>query len=135
MPYGDHRNQRNVRQTQAALWGRMTFGVEQATSIPQRALRMVEEAIEVAQTAGVPHDMLKNLVDHVYSREPGDLPKEIGQVGVTLLVLAEAMGISADAAEACEIEQVLSKPMAHYAERNKAKNDGGFLILEKKEGT
>jgi hypothetical protein len=119
---------RDDRQLAVHQWCAAAFGVEHASSIPQRGVRLVEECIEAAQAAGAPREMIHKLVDFVYDREPGELAQEIGGVGLTLLALAAAAGVSADAAEIGEFHRVLSKPLAHFHARNQAKNAAGFDV-------
>jgi|GraSoi2013_115cm_1033766.scaffolds.fasta_scaffold363386_1 hypothetical protein len=42
---------------------------------------------------------------------------------ITILALANAARISAEAEEVREVERVLNKPLDHFTQRNKAKND------------
>ncbi len=118
---------RDDRQKTVAAWCAGAFGAEQAGSLPQRGVRLLEEAIEAYQAAGCDRTMAHLLVDFVFDRPPGRLGKEIGQVGVVLLAIAHAAGISADEEEAREVARVLAKPLAHYTARNAAKNAAGFL--------
>lgn len=118
---------RDQRQQRVFDWCVAAFGVGQSTSIEQRGLRLLEEAIEAYQAAGCDPAQAHKLVDYVFARPPGNLSQELGGVGMTVLALANAVGISADDAEARELERVLSKPLAHFAARNKAKNDAGFI--------
>lgn len=146
-------NTRDERQKTVGEWCAAAFGVAHASSVPQRALRLLEEAIEAFQVgadqvprvgcctpqlcatcgpdcggrqaaAGVAH----KLVDYVFSRPVGELGQELGGIGVTLLALANAAGLSADAEEAKETARVLSKPLEHFAARNLAKNEAGFNV-------
>lgn len=118
---------RDGRQVQIFAWAKMAFTAEQATSLPQRGLRLLEEAIEAFQaTCGDKHQA-HELVDYVFSRPAGVLHQELGGVGVTLLVLAAAAGLSADEEEAREVARVLSKPVEMFTARNAAKNEAGFL--------
>jgi len=120
---------RAERQEKVAHFVVAAFTEEQAKSLPQRGVRLAEEAIEAAQAAGTPAAMLHRLIDHVYSRPVGELKQEIGGVGVTLLALAAAVGEDADACEAAEVDRVLSKPLEHFHRRNKEKNDAGFAAF------
>ena len=88
--------ERATRQKAVAAWGEAAFGREQITSIPQRALRLLEEAIEAYQAAGADQAMAHKLVDFVFARPVGQLAQELGGVGVCILALAEAAGLSAD---------------------------------------
>jgi hypothetical protein len=117
---------RDLRQHRVFVWAANAFGEGHARSIPQRGIRLAEEAIEAAQAAGCERAMLHKLVDYIFDRPVGNLGQEIGGVGLTLLALAEAADESADAREASELERVLAKPLAHFAERNRVKNDAGF---------
>lgn len=119
---------RDGRQQQVFDWAKRCFGEDHATSIPQRGIRFGEEACELTQAAGVDRDMMHKLVDFVYDRPVGEIAQEFGGVGVTLLSLARAAGLSADAEEAREVERILSKTPSHFLERNKAKDAAGFNV-------
>lgn len=121
---------RNIRQAGVHNWCAAAFGDDHAKSIQQRGVRMAEEAIEAAQACGVSAPMLHRLIDHIYSKAPGELSQEIGGVGVTLLALAHAANISADLAEQTEFDRVLSYPLAHFAARNEMKNSLGFNVTD-----
>lgn len=121
---------RSERQGEAAAWCRAAFGDEHASSLPQRGIRFLEEAIELAQAAGCDLAMCHKLLDFVFSRPVGDLRQEMGGVGLTLLCLASAAGDDADQAEVNELARVISKPLADFAKRNKAKNDAGFNVID-----
>ena len=119
---------RDHRQTQVADWCVAAFGRDQAVSIAQRGIRLVEEAIEAAQASGCGREMVHKLVDYVYSRPIGELHQELGGVGVGALALAAAAGLCADECEATEVARIISKPLEHFAARNEAKNAAGFLV-------
>ncbi len=123
IPSGD----RSRRQETITEWARTCFGVEQATSLPQRGVRLLEGSIEAYQAAGGDAAMAHKLVDFVFGRPPGDLAQELGGVGVCVLIMASALGVTADSTERNEVERVLAKPFQHFIERNHAKNAAGFL--------
>lgn len=120
------REARDGRQKVVADWCAASFGVGAASSLPQRAVRLLEEVIEAFQAAGGDPAMAHKLIDFVFARPVGDLNKEIGAVGLVLLSLANAAGVSADAEEASEVGRVLAKPNSHWAARNANKNAAGF---------
>lgn len=122
-------NDRNDRQLEIEVWAQNAFGIAEATSLPQRGLRLLEEAIEAYQAAGGAPDMAHKLVDYVFARPVGELFQELGGVGVTLLALAAAAELSADGCESAEVNRVLAKPLAHFAERNANKNAAGFRAV------
>lgn len=124
---------RVTRQRRVAEWAALAFGKEEATSIPQRGLRLLEEAIELYQACGCGESQAHDLVTYVFSRPKGEIGQELGGVAVTTLVLAAAAGVSADTEECREINRVMSKPLAHFAERNAAKNAAGFSAIETKQ--
>jgi hypothetical protein len=129
-PCTSHAYERDLRQAAFVHFAIEAFGEEQARSIPQRGVRLLEESDETAQAAGVTREMAHKLVDFVWDRPVGELSQELGGVGVTLLALASAAGLSAEAMEVQEVQRVLAKPLAHFSQRNEAKNAAGFLIVE-----
>lgn len=122
----DESADRNARQKIVSEWCRAAFGDKQAMNLPQRGVRLLEEAIEAYQAAGGYATMAHLLVDYVFERPKGQLHQELGGVAVTLLALAEAAGLSADAEEVREIQRVLAKPLTEFKARNATKNAAGF---------
>lgn len=122
-------NDRGYRSALIWDWGVKAFGIDHMTSVPQRGLRLAEEAIELAQACDVKPEQLHKLIDYVYSRPVGPIKSEIGGVSVCLLALSMAVGVDADECEVEEINRVLSKPIEHFTKRNKEKNDAGFKAV------
>lgn len=122
---------RDWRQKTVSEWCARAFGRDHASSVPQRGIRLLEEAIEAYQACGCDPAMAHKLVDFVFSRPPGALNQELGGIGITLLALATAAGLSADTEEAREWRRVRSKSLAHFSARNEAKNGAGFLAPPK----
>lgn len=118
--------QRLRRQHEAMRWAIECFGMEEASSQEQRGLRHAEEAIELAQAVGCDAATLHKLIDHIYSNPPGSIDRELGGSGLTLILLADACGRSADQTEADELTRVLAKSREHFTERNHGKNVLGF---------
>lgn len=118
---------RDLQQARIASFVRSAFGDEQATSLAQRALRLLEEAIEAFQSVNGDPEQAHELVDYVFGRPPGVLHQELGGVSVCVLALAAAAGLSAAEEENREVNRVLAKPVSHFQERNAAKNAAGFL--------
>jgi len=119
---------RDARQAMIIDWARMAFGEAEAMGIPQRGLRLLEEAIEAFQACGGDETIAHKLVAYVFARPPGEIGQELGGVAVTVLALAAAAGLSADEEECREIHRVLSKPLREFTERNANKNAAGFKI-------
>ena len=89
-------------------------------------MRLLEEAVELAQAEGVPLDRALATVEHVYLKPAGKPEQEAGGVGVTLLAYCAARGISADAEEAREFERVLDIDPAYFRARHNIKADAGI---------
>lgn len=119
---------RHQRQALLVDWARTAFGEAEATSIPQRGLRLLEEAIETFQACDGDEAMAHKLVSFVFARSPGTVGQELGGVAVTVLLLAAAAGLSADEEECREVHRVLNKPVAEFTDRNANKNAAGFKI-------
>ena len=119
---------RHQRQAMLVDWARMAFGDAEATSIPQRGLRLLEKAIEAFQACGGDEAMAHKLVSFVFARPPGTVGQELGGVAVTVLLLAAAAGLSADEEECREVDRVFSKPLREFTDRNANKNAAGFKI-------
>jgi NTP pyrophosphatase (non-canonical NTP hydrolase) len=119
---------RNQRQTAIADWACRAFGEAEATSLPQRGLRLLEEAIEAFQACGGDEAIAQRLVTFVFARPKGTIGQELGGVAVTTLALAAAAGLSADDEECREVHRVLNKPLREFTHRNASKNAAGFKI-------
>jgi hypothetical protein len=120
-------NNRMDRQAEVGRRVKRYFGVEQSTSLPQRGLRLSEEAIETAQACRVDKAQLHALVDYVYARPVGEISQECGGVSLTLLALGEAAGVDIDTAERDELTRFMSKSDSYWHERNELKNAAGFV--------
>lgn len=83
-------------------WVTSTFGPGPIDDKRERALRLVEEALELAQAMGLEQGKALALVPYVYGREPGELRQELGGVMLTALAAAECLDL--DAGNACELE-------------------------------
>lgn len=119
---------RDDRQRDVHHWCAAAFGRDHAASVPQRAVRLLEETIEAYQASGGDPEMAHKLIDFVFARPVGQLGQELGGVGLTVLALAEAAGLSADEEELREFKRVLSKPLKWFHARNQVKNDAGFEV-------
>lgn len=119
---------RDKRQEMIASWAELAFGNAEATSIPQRGLRLLEEATEAFQACGGDEEIAHKLVTYVFGRDKGEIGQELGGVAVCVLALAAAAKLSADEEECREINRVLSKSLSEFTARNAAKNAAGFKL-------
>jgi len=83
----------------------------------ERALRFLEESLELVQTIGVTESDIFAVLAHVYSKPQGETAQEIGGVGVTLLALSEATGISFDWALEREITRIHTSSPKKFRDR------------------
>jgi hypothetical protein len=87
---------RAERQREVFEWCGRTFGLESQRDRKKRALRFLEEAIELYQAEGCNLEQAQALVAHVFAKPAGEPQQEVGGVSVTLLSYCEAAGLSAE---------------------------------------
>lgn len=121
---------RERRQALVVQWARECFGDVEAFHVQQRALRVLEEAVELAQACGVMASLVAKLAAYVYRRPVGEIGQEIGGLSITLLAFAGACGLSADEEERREFDRIMAKPRGYFAERNARKNTDGIKAVE-----
>lgn len=102
-------------------WAVRCFGREHVYSRPVRALRLAEEAIELAQALNIPKDQMLALVELVYNRPPGVPDQELGGVAMVATLLAATGEHDLDDFLEEELRRVLAKPTEHFAKRNQEK--------------
>lgn len=71
---------RDERQRQTFAWARAVFGDLNSMAAP-RGVRLLEEAVEVAQALGIPSVLCQQVIAHVYSKPAGRVSQELGGVG------------------------------------------------------
>lgn len=83
-------------------WTVAMFGSARATSKKERALRFIEEEVELVQALGLNHEEVAAVVNRNYQADVGNVAKELAQTQFTLYPLAESIG--EDAEELCRSE-------------------------------
>ncbi len=117
---------RATRQHFITRWASLAFGEEEMT--PRvRALRLLEEALELAQAEGVDADTAAKVAARVFSRPVGEARLEAGGVGVCLLAYCEVRGWSASELEQAEVQRITGKPFEFWRERAAKKRAEGLL--------
>lgn len=116
---------RRKRQKAVYEWVRTSLGID-ATKPFERALRVVEEALELAQSAGIAHEQVTRILDHVYSRPAGRMDIEAGDVGVAILAFCESLDLSADELEEVRVEYALTLDPEVLAKRVQEKMSDGI---------
>lgn len=84
-------------QERVAVWLDQVFDAEERANTKERSLRVVEEAIELAQACGADEATVHRLVEYIFERPVGEPAKELAGVMVTVYAAAESLGESADA--------------------------------------
>lgn len=108
-----------IRQGLIFSWAERTFGPV-ATSPTERAMRVVEKAIELVQARGIDRRVVDRIVSRVYQRPAGDPRAEVGGLCVTVLAYCEAIEISFYLEVLHEMERVLSLPEEHWKRQHDA---------------
>ncbi|MGI2031963.1 hypothetical protein ACRQ1B_06175 [Rhizobium panacihumi] len=119
---------RDARQRDVLQWIVATFG-----DLPnfdpldekERARRFLEEALELGQALGLEVDDVQRISSRVYSRLPGLPSQEVGGVCVTLMGLAQVLGLSVYDEEIREFSRVTKVDKATFQARHKAKMEVG----------
>ena len=93
-------------QVKVGQWVCSTFGFANLNNTKERATRVVEEALKLAQSVGVDREMMHELVDYVFGREKGDPQQEIAGVAITLSAVAQSLGVILERAAARELERI-----------------------------
>jgi NTP pyrophosphatase (non-canonical NTP hydrolase) len=109
-------------------WAVDSFGPI-ALNRDERAARLAEEAMEVAQAEGVPLLTLQRIAERIYSRPVGELGQEVGGLGITLYALAANCGLDLFAEIEREWRRVLSKPRDWWQRKHAEKVAAGTADL------
>lgn len=105
--------------TRIAEWATDRFGYEVLMDRRERAARLVEEAIELAQAEGVPDIRCINILRRVYARPVGEPKQEAGGVGVCWIAYCHA----ASMLPLSIVEEEVSRIEGLPAEVSRAKHD------------
>jgi NTP pyrophosphatase (non-canonical NTP hydrolase) len=109
-------------------WAVRSFGEDHVYNSQIRGLRLVEEAVELAQALGITKEKLIYLLDIVYQRKPGVPTQEMGGVMMTATVLCASWGFEAEDAFLQELRRVLDKPTEEFTRRNDEKVKMGLTV-------
>jgi hypothetical protein len=115
-------------QKEVLAWAVRSFG-EVACNCDERAARLAEEAIEIAQAEGVSLEVIVRIASRVYSRPAGDLWQELGGLGITAMAFAESVGLSLSDCTEREWHRVLSKSPEWWERKHAEKVAAGTANL------
>jgi len=120
-------------QRRVAAWVLEVLGPESLSNPKERALRFVEEAIELAQACSLDAETLHKLVDYVMQRPVGDPEKEIGGCFITLYAVAEAIDADADAAFTRELKRVRNPEVIERVRRRQQEKREALIAEPRKD--
>jgi hypothetical protein len=113
-------------------WLRRTFGDKSADSAEERAVRLLEEAIEYAQAVARDqakmHEFVLHMVGEVFKKPKGQPHQELGGIIVCLLAACAQQQVRLDDVARTEIDSVLAISKEDFAKRLKKKQDAGYVI-------
>lgn len=113
------------RPSRALQWAVDMFG-RIALDAKERALRFLEEGIELGHALFIPQETVEAIIKRVYGRERGDVRREIGQALMTLECLAKAIKVDADDEATKEFYRIQAIPKAEWERRHAAKKAIGI---------
>ena len=116
-----------AHQNRVGAWVRSRFGDSNMKPI-ERAARLLEEAIELAQAEGMSATDAHRLTDFVYDKPAGEPKQEIGGIGVCLLAWGAATGENIWTLTRNELARIEAKSAEHFHERHKIKSDAGVAM-------
>lgn len=90
-------------------WATSVIGLNLWTCAEERALRIVEEAIELAQACGVPQRYIQRLVERVYQRPAAHPDEEIGGLLVTVMAFCASQNLNPDYHLFNEVIRIIEK--------------------------
>ena len=114
-------------QRRVGNWVRTRFG-DGAMARHERAMRLLEEAIELAQAEGITPTEIDRLTANVFHKPAGAPSQEAAGVGVCLLAWAAGAGEDLWSLIEQEIERIESKPVEYFRARHRIKSDAGIAL-------
>lgn len=112
-------------------WVRSRFGDLIFEDRWERTMRVLEEALELAQAEGVSEDAARILTRRVFSRPVGVPSQEGAGVGVTLFAWAASRGIDIHKSMMEEVERIYAVPVEKFIEKQKEKARAGVALPPK----
>lgn len=114
-------------------WCVETFGARSTTMPSERALRVMEEAVELIQSEGVSKKTAHDVINRCYNRPVGDPNQEVGQIFFTLGVYCLLKNID-PVAEAdkdfLRVLEILKDDPDYFKRRVEAKRLAGIELSE-----
>jgi len=120
-------------QSRIARWVLSTLGEECFANKLERALRVVEETVELAQAVGVDPEQLHRLVDYVYERPKGVTSQELAGIMVTLCAMATSLGVKLEAASLQEADRIETPEIVDKVRRRQTEKRESLIAMSGEE--
>jgi hypothetical protein len=109
-------------------WAVQAFGYDCAHSTEERALRVVEEALEFAQASGVTPAQIERLASRVYSKPSGLRTAELRDLCMAVAAATATFNTTMLAAGEEAFARVHAMPLEHWRERQAEKMRAGVAM-------
>lgn len=93
----------------------------------ERAMRLLEEAIELAQAEGITAEQVSRQVEHVFGRPAGEPRQEAAAVAVCLYGWCAATSVTLDEIATEEVERIEARPIEEIRGSLARKEDAGLV--------
>lgn len=118
------------RQAKILDWAKRCFGERVATNRAERAMRVLEEALELAQAEGVDIKHANLMMHHVYQKPVGKTAHEVAGVSVALEALAENLNLNVSGLTSIEVERITNVDPNHFRKRQMIKENAGVAVIK-----
>lgn len=108
-------------QARAYEWAVACFGQAHTDDRDVRALRVLEEVLELAQAAGCDERTARRVLEYVYGRPAGVVSQEVGGTLITLAVFCEAYALDMEGCGEAEYDGRILARIEKIRERNATK--------------
>lgn len=110
-------------------WMVTRFGLPVALNRKERTMRVLEEALELAQAEGVTWAAALLLLDHVFKKPAGEPEQEAAGIMVTMLAwFAITPSLSMEEVTVQEIGRIRNLPADHFRARHNKKASAGVAM-------
>ena len=106
-------------------WAMKCFSTEYVTDKTERGFRFLEEALELAQAAGVTRSQAFELLNYTYNRPSGIVRQEVGGVLTTLGIFCTVHDISLEMAAREELDRICEPDMMDRIRQKQAAKPHG----------
>lgn len=94
----------------------------------ERAMRLLEEAVELAQSEGITENQVYRQVAHVFDRPSGEPSQEAAGVAVCLLGWCASTGVDLEILADREVQRIEEKPIEQIRGSLARKADADLVV-------